>query len=550
MVDNLDGSNAIDLADQLLDLTCAASVRPTNHPLPIGVSMLCNLLRTWSRRMAVVTAVVSLVTMVSATPSAAENDTSVRVPEADYGVFRPGVRHFPAAGDTYNDPVFGTTVRRITDEYGDGGTSARSSRSDIYSKNGFWSADGKLMYHMTPSEEKTIINTKTGASVAVPGELGADYKGFDASFAPDDVGQRYTWYYLTGSTLMKYSISIDRHGAPFLTSDGGPNPALVKDFKDVRARALGRLGGSVDWIDNTGHHMVLNLDGKVRVWNNHTQKLYSGSVAAAGADWIGISPDGKYVVTATDKGFYSYAVDHGTGTLSTKGILFWTLCGGHGDLVSASDGQSYAVTFDCYGAGSPTDGFDKPAVYAVNVAPRTSVSGRTETSRNLQRRDPANKRLFQLEWQKSGDGHMAGVSKGPLRDWVFVSLEASTVTGTLVDGTTYEEGDILDTPVDTNWWNRPYIQEIVMANVVTREVRRLAHHRSRSIDNTYFYQPRVSAGWGSCDGPATVAWASNFGREAAWDAETGSYNYADIYAIDVAATTDEVAAAVEQKICP
>jgi hypothetical protein len=87
---------------------------------------------------------------------------------------------------------------------------------------------------------------------------------------------------------------------------------------------------------------------------------------------------------------------------------------------------------------------------------------------------------------------------------VFISLEATDDPFT--DGV-------------SGW--RPYKQEIVMANVLTGELRRLAHHRSRGLGGSYFYQPRVSVSW---DG-ARVAWASNFGYEGP--------DYADIYAIEV-----------------
>ncbi len=57
----------------------------------------------------------------------------------------------------------------------------------------------------------------------------------------------------------------------------------------------------------------------------------------------------------------------------------------------------------------------------------------------------------------------------------------------------------------TAW--RPYEQEIVMANVVAGEVRRLAHHRSRGLDSGYYDQPRLSISWTG----AAVARASDFG---------------------------------------
>jgi hypothetical protein len=77
------------------------------------------------------------------------------------------------------------------------------------------------------------------------------------------------------------------------------------------------------------------------------------------------------------------------------------------------------------------------------------------------------------------------------------------------------------------------MQEIVMVNVVTSQVVRVAHHRSRSINDSYYYQPRVSASWGDCDG-ASAGWLSNFGVKLT----TPDGVYADVYAVDV--TADEV----------
>src|SRR5262245_4055835 len=53
-----------------------------------------------------------------------------------YTTFVPGNPGFPAAGETYTDPVFGCSVRRLTNVLPGWGSSL------IYSKNGFWNADG------------------------------------------------------------------------------------------------------------------------------------------------------------------------------------------------------------------------------------------------------------------------------------------------------------------------------------------------------------------------------------------------------------------------
>jgi hypothetical protein len=60
-------------------------------------------------------------------------------------------------------------------------------------------------------------------------------------------------------------------------------------------------------------------------------------------------------------------------------------------------------------------------------------------------------------------------------------------------------------------------QEIVGFNILTGEMRRLAHHRSRDVPAEYGYEPRVTSSWGG----EYVAWASNFNRPGG----------ADIYAV-------------------
>jgi hypothetical protein len=376
-----------------------------------------------------------------------------------YGTFGPDRPGFPGVGQTYVDPVFGSTVRRLTNE------TSHEPGSDIYGKNGFWNADGTLMFHNNGSA-KTIINTTTGAVVRpdVPGN-------FDGSFAPDDPD---TWYYFSGASLRKYSVATG-------------TTSLVKTFPAT----LGALGGSVDWVDSTGRYMVLSMGNGSRVWDKQDDVLYAGTVPGnAGDGWVGISPDAKYVVTAIDDK-RSYAINHATRTVNTTGVMFWSLCGGHGDLLSATDGKTYFVTFECH---------EEAAIYAVDVS-----LAQTKTAAGLIQQRATNRKLMETEWQD--DGHMAAPARGLFQDWAFISLEATDDPFT---------GGV------SGW--RPYKQEIVMANVLTGEIRRLAHHRSRGLDGSYFYQPRVSVSW---DG-MRVAWASNFGYNRA--------DYADIYSIALGST--------------
>jgi Big-like domain-containing protein len=421
--------------------------------------LISTIVRTLGFAAALITAVV--------TPAAAYvTDAGTHAPPSSgayayystFGTFGPDRPGFPGVGQTYVDPVFGSTVRRLTNAIG------QPPGSDIYGKNGFWNADGTLMFHNDGSS-KTIINTTTGAVVRsdVPGN-------FDGSFAPDDPD---TWYYFSGASLRKYSVATG-------------TTSLVKTF----SATLGALGGSVDWVDSTGRYMVLNIGGQARVWDKQSDVLYAGPVPGnAGDGWVGISPDAKYVVAAIDDK-RSFAINHATRTVNTTGVMFWSLCGGHGDLLSATDGKTYFVTFECY---------EEAAIYAVDVSlPQTE----TEAGRAQQR--ATNRKLMETEWVD--DGHIAAAARGMFQDWAFISIESNDDPFT---------GGV------SGW--RPYKQEIVMANVLTGELRRLAHHRSRGILGSYFYQPRVSVSW---DG-TRVGWASNFGY--------AGPDYGDIYAIELGA---------------
>jgi len=391
-----------------------------------------------------------------------------------YNTFKPGTTGFPGIGQSYVDPVFNETVRRLTDET----TPAQTAGSDIYSKNGFFNADNTLMYHRTADNIRTIIDPRNGAVVCstVPVALPSD-----SSFDPVDP---MVWYYFSGNELRRYIIT-----AGSCQPDANP----VKIF----GAALGKLGGSVDWIDASGRYMVLNIGGMVHVWDKQDDVLYSNpfsfnDYADNGNGWVGISPDGKYLATAgASMTHYSFAIDHVNRRLESP-VLFWTMCGGHADLVSASNGKTYYVSFDCHTTGD---------IYRVDVTiPQSASAPGKQLTDNM--------RIVDLDtsggWHDV-NGHFSGVSKGPLKDWVYVSIESTD--------------DVFNAGVSP--W-RPYKQEILMVNVVTQEIRRLAHHRSRSTSAAYYRQPRVSASW---DG-GIVAWASNFNLN-------NGFDYADIYAITV-----------------
>src|SRR5881396_3141299 len=114
-------------------------------------------------------------------------------PYSPPGTWMPGQPGFPLAGQSYVDPVFGTTIRRLTNNF------PSQSYSDIYGTNGWWNADGTRWYHRRPSGW-VILDTTTGAVVrsGVPsGPLG--FIQFDP-VNPD------VYYYTNGANLRQYSI--------------------------------------------------------------------------------------------------------------------------------------------------------------------------------------------------------------------------------------------------------------------------------------------------------------------------------------------------------
>ena len=125
---------------------------------------------------------------------------------ATAGTFGPDQAGFPAIGGSFVEPVFGGSIKRLTNELG------QQSFSEIYAKNGFQNADGTLMHHRAPDTGggRLIISTVDGHVVRtnVPGN-------FDSSFAPDDPDAWY-WFSWGGTALNKYKVSTgtSTHGLP------------------------------------------------------------------------------------------------------------------------------------------------------------------------------------------------------------------------------------------------------------------------------------------------------------------------------------------------
>ncbi len=397
-----------------------------------------------------------------------------------YSTFKPGTPGFPALGQTYVDPVFGSTIRRISNLY------PRNAPSGIYEKNGWWNADSTLFANVA-EDRIDVIDASNG--VVFRSDIPSGDEPFDASFDPVNPS---VWYYYSDASLLQFNIQTGVS-------------STVKTFP----AALESLGGSVDWLDRTGRYFLVNYGKRIHVWDKQTDTIYAGSidVTTLGIDandlndgWVGITPSGDYVVLSTKPNHYSFAINHVARSLSSSGVLFWTLCGDHGDLISATNGKDYFITSECH---------DISAVMRVDIT--LVQTGDTQEGINKQIAD--NVMLLDTGWNGGAD-HYSCATKGPNQDWCYISMDW-----------------IDDTFTDKGPWE-PYKQEIIMVDVVAPyTVQRLAHHRSRELNclpcdsGGYFFQPKPSASW---DG-LRVAWASNQG----YDSRPAEYS--DLYVLETPA---------------
>src|SRR6266850_2317825 len=388
-----------------------------------------------------------------------------------YNTFMPGAPGFPAVGGTYTDPVFGTTIRRLTDRVGS------RSFDDNYSKHQA-NANGTFLFHGVGTGMNIINAAGTTMYSAQPFGLTIHETHWDA-LDPDK------YYYFSGANLVRRNLAAQTN-------------TTMQSFSST----LQDNGGSLNIQSRDGRYFTVRYGGTNKVWDSQLNVIYANPVTPlSSTGWVTITPDANYLVTAEgptampQKEHYSYAINHGTQSISTTPVQFWGLCGDHGVLVSASNGKTYFVTHQCYDGTQYTS--TGPGVWAVDIT--TNNAGKTPAQQKA-----SAIQLVQFPWS-AVNGHMSAVSKGALQDWVFAEHEAY--------GDDPYNGGVL------GWY--AYESEIMAINVLTREVRRLAHHRSRGLgDGAYYNQPRTSCAWDE----SFVMWASNFNI-------SSPAAYADLYGI-------------------
>lgn len=387
-----------------------------------------------------------------------------------YNTFVPGSAGFPGLGGTYVDPVFGSTIKRLT-TFGPSG----SNFNDIYAHH-WCNANGTYCFS-DPNGALSIINASTGA-VLWSGQPGGS-NVFDIEWHPTNPDK---YFFLTsGSGITERTLSTQTN-VTFATGIG----------------CCGSNGGSVDWVDGTGTYFVVVIGSNAQVFErtgSTTGTLYTGTArnGASGGSYNWMSPDGNYIVSGAggQTPQISYAVNKVAKSIGA-GVSFWTLAGDHAYGVTASDGKTYWVTLDGVGDAPGCPAGNTMGLFARDV---TLVAG-TESQQI------AGSRLLAC-LSFNHDLHLTGGFIGANKDWVMIDTEI--------------QRDVVNYNPASGWGL--YDQEIIALNVLTSEVRRLAHHRSRSIWADYYNQPHVSSSW---DG-SVVIWESNFNI-------SGNY-HVDLYAI-------------------
>lgn len=368
----------------------------------------------------------------------------------------------PALGASYRDPVFGKLVRRLTD------IGANANADPNYAFH-MVNADGTLCFHSLADGTFLIINTSDGSTA---------YSGTPYGLSSQEVRWSMTdpdkYYYWSGSSLMRRNLAA------------GTN-TTIKTF----AATLQTLGSSTNYQDATDRYFIVKYSNTAKLWDSQTDTIYANPVTPLDASgWVTITPSGNYVVTAAgasavpNKQSYAYPVNHGTQTISTTPNWYTGLSGDHQGIMSCSDGNDYAIT----------------GAYSVAELVRAALTLDSGAS-GYAAQEAAMQSLVTITYDQSI--HFSPVTVGPYKDWIFVATESST--------------DDFDEGV-SGWY--AYKQEIIAINVVTLVIKRLAHHRSRSMSLAYGTYPRVSC---AVDG-SFVVWTSNFN-------DSSPTGYADLWGI-------------------
>lgn len=381
------------------------------------------------------------------------NDKSVYLP-TNYDSFTP-----PAAGRSYVDPVFGCTVKRLTDgsheSLWDG---THLGLMNYYSTFSAINTTGTLLFVIGSEGNWRIYDTSGHAAVSsanMPNMSG--HPVWDASDGS-------AFYYASNNSLYKGTVSAG--------SVIGTALHTFNEYTSITSPDSADLSQDGDHIALVGQNMNGTMD--VFVWSLRQQNKTSrytttctGTVAGATQPGcvhkLQLSPDNLLSIGFAAEG-------HGT----EQGVRLWD----GNTLLHIQD-----VNTNHYDTGSDLSG--NPVFIAVNNSVTLSgISNPCPSGWGLDVRQLSNLQSAICLLDNQPDWHISyrGSASQP---WIAISFFNSRTPGPEF----FTNNGNYRTASTNNW--RLYEDEIVLASVDGSQIYRLAHARSRSMES-YWAQPHAA----------------------------------------------------------
>jgi len=349
-------------------------------------------------------------------------DREVRLP-VNYFVLVP-----PAAGQSYVDPVFGTSIRRLSD----------APHQPNAADDGYLALIGNEYSTMSPFNQDDsrllLVHQSYFALYDGEGRYQRDLP-FEISAASEPRWSRRdpnVFYYMYGNGLKSYD-----------TASGVR--AVVRTFGEYSAI---KARGESDICFDGDHFVLVGDDRDVFVYELSSDA--KGPVLDTTGhpfDSVYIAPDDQVIVAWLQNGGGRYMGIE----LYDRDMRFQRQlapAGGHMDV--------------------GRDGGGQPVLFWMNAADPQAPANCQNALVKIRLADAERTCVLPLSW-----GLAAHVSAPDAGDWVFVG--------------TYLPYD--PQPIPTQW--RPFGGELLQVRTDGSEVRRLAHHRSRPF-NSYTYTPRAA----------------------------------------------------------
>jgi len=387
-------------------------------------------------------------------------DQEVRLP-VNYFTLVP-----PSVGESAIDPVFGTTIRRLSD--------ARNQPNAADTGNlAFIINEYSTMSPFNQDDSRLILQHQSYFGLYdgegryqqdLPFEISASTEPRWSRRDPNLL------YYLYGNSLKSYDVASGLR-------------AVVRTFAEY-ARISGR--GESDLCLDGDHFVLVGDDHDVFVYELSTDRKGPVLDATGHAfDSVYIAPGDQVIVSWYETGTGSYSGME----LYDRDMHFLrqlATVNGHKDVGRDTDGQPVLLWINAADPQAPPD--------CQNGLVKIRLADGQRTC------------LLPLDWSLAV--HVSAPDAG---GWFFVS--------------TYARAD--PNPVIGEW--RRYTNEVLQVRLDGSEVRRLAHHRSRPV-NDYSYMPRAAV---SRDGRRLV-YSSNYDLPSILGYDRA---YSDVYLVDVAATS-------------